>query len=272
LLAVATLGAGFVSAEPLYLIAGAAAYVVGWVFVPDLPLFRRYLERKGAAAQAVAEKGEVAQFQARRDALIAGLTPVRRERYFDLAQVCRDIEAATVEQPDDPRLRKIEELMWTFLRLLTIEESLAEFLDSEARDDVPAQLAAARDEVARLEARGADDRLLASRREVAETLAKRADRLATAQSNLALVVSEQERLDQQIKLIRADSVATRNAAALSARIDATVEHLEHTNQWLAQMDQFRDLVADVPFTTQRTGFGEKPPVSAPPKQRGKERA
>ena len=279
IMAAATLGAGFLSAEPLYLIAGAAAYVVGWVFVPGLPLFQRYLKNKSDAAQLAVESGELATFNKQREALIDSLTPARRDRYFALTKVCKDIPLG--ESADDPRARKIEELMWTFLRLLTMEQSLDQFLESEIRDDVPKLLAASKEEVERLRAevaalgdgaaRDTKTRLLNSREELLETLAKRAERLEQAKSNLALVGSEQERLDQQIKLIRADSIATRNAAALTARIDATVEHLEQTNQWLAQMDEFRDLTTDLPLTTQRAGFGEK--ITPPPiPQRGKERA
>jgi hypothetical protein len=283
-LALATLGAGFLSAEPLYFIGGAAAYVVGWIFVPDMPIFRRFLEKKSEAARQAMEHGELAEFNTRREALIDGLSPARRDRYFGLAKVCRDIEGAAIEGGDDPRLRKIEELMWTFLRLLTIEESLEEFLETEVRDDVPKLLAAAQEECARLKAeiaalkaRGASggfdakERLLTSREELLETLGKRADRLDTAKANLALVVSEQERLDQQIKLIRADSIATRNAGALTARIDATVEHLENTNKWLSEMDQFRDLLTDLPMTEQRAGFGEASTSQPPPIPRRKER-
>ncbi len=275
-LAMATLGLGFISAEPLYLIAGATAYVVGWMFVPDMPLFRRYLEKKNEGAQRVVEQNELAEFNARRNALIEGLTTSRRDRYFALTKVCKDIEEAATDTPDDPRLRKLEELMWTFLRLLTIEESVSEFLETEAREDLPALVAEAREEVERLRAEVAAktgsasaqetrERLLTSRQDRLETLEKRADRLETAHANLALVVSEQERLEEQIKLIRADSIATRNAGALTARIDATVENLEHTNQLLSQMDQFRDLLTDLPITAQRTGFGERtgpPPVPA----------
>lgn len=279
ILAAATLGVGFLSAEPLYFIAGMAAYVVGWVFVPGMPMFQRYLNHKSETARLSAESGELAQFNKQRDALINSLSPARRDRYFALAKVCQEIGIGA--SADDPRVRKIEELMWTFLRLLTMEQSLDQFLETEIRDDVPKRLAGAKEEVERLRAevaalgagsaRDAKERLLISREELLETMSKRAERLDQAKSNLALVGSEQERLDQQIKLIRADSVATRNAAALTARIDATVEHLEQTNQWLSQMDQFRELTADLPLTAQRAGFGEKttpPPVP----QRGKERA
>ncbi|MGB8168232.1 MAG: hypothetical protein WCF18_12115 [Chthoniobacteraceae bacterium] len=286
-LAALTLGLGFLSAEPLFLIAGATAYIIGWMFVPDLPLFRRYLDKKTEGAQRVLEQSEVAEFNAKRRALIDSLTPSRRERYFNLARVCKDIEEAAADSPDDPRLRKLEELMWTFLRLLTIEESLFEFLETETREDVPKLLAEATGEVTRLRAEveaqkakgsspalDARERLLTSREEVLATMQKRADRLDTAQTNLALIHSEQERLEQQIKLIRADSIATRNAGALTARIDATVENLEHTNQLLSQMDQFRDLLTDLPITAQRTGFGESTvpppaPVKTSPRQQQK---
>src|SRR5256885_12878623 len=75
-------------------------------------------------------------------------------------------------------------------------------------------------------------RYLNSRMERLDVLRKREQRIDQAEANLQLVVSEQDRLEQQIKLIRADAVATKNAETLTARIDATVEHLDQTNKWL----------------------------------------
>ena len=94
-------------------------------------------------------------------------------------------------------------------------------------------------------------------------LRKRQQRLDQAQENLALVVSEQERLDQQIKLIRADAVATKNAEGLTARIDATVEHLDQTNKWLSELDEFKDLVPDMPSTEMRVGYAASTPPVLP---------
>jgi hypothetical protein len=180
-------------------------------------------------------------------------------------------------------MRKIEELMWTFLRLLGAEQALDQFLETESRENVPALVAGARDGVARLKAEVAElrstkspaldsrERLLASRTDLLETLEKRGVRLEEARSNLELVVAEQERLDQQIKLLRADAVATRGTTALSARIDATVEQLEATNAWLREMDQFRDLIGEPALPAQRVGFGEEKRQPPPLPVRGKER-
>lgn len=278
-----TLGLGFIAAQPLVLLVGATAYALGWLYLPDMDFFRRWLDRRNEAARRAAEEQAVAEFIRQRDTLLTSLTPTRRERYRELAAVCRSIESASADNPlsspvSDPRLRKLDELMWTFLRLLSIEESLERFLETERRDDVPSLVCEAEEETARLtrelealKAQGntapleAKQRLLGSRTERLEVLKKRRQRLEQAQENLTLVQSEQERLDQQIKLIRADAVASKNAEALTARIDATVEHLDQTNKWLAEMDEFKDLVGDLPATEVRVGFESRPPpVSNPP--------
>ena len=281
-----TLGVGFLSASLLGLIVGGTLYTLGWVHLPEMAFFRSWVDRRQEAARRAAEMQKVADFVRRRDALLDSLSPSRRERYSRLAAVCRDIETASADGPlassdsvADPRLRKLDELMWTYLRLLGIEESLEQFLETERREDLPGILKEAEAEAARLTgevdalktegdkaALETKQRYLGSRLERLEVLRKRQQRIRQAQENLALVLSEQDRLDQQIKLIRADAVATKNAEALTARIDATVEHLDQTNKWLSELDEFKDLVPDMPATELRVGYAGAipPPVLAPP--------
>ncbi|HOX57979.1 MAG TPA: hypothetical protein P5205_13445 [Candidatus Paceibacterota bacterium] len=275
-----TLGAGFVSGMILPLIAGATCYTLGWIYLPDLPFFRRWVDRRREALKRAEDARKVAAFVQRRNALIGSLSSERRECYNRLVAVCQDIETASADNllasadpATDPRLRKLDELMWTYLRLLGIQESLEQFLQTERSENLPVVLKNAESEAARLDAEvealkakgdaGAMEtkqRYLASRLERLEVLRKRQQRSEQAEANLALVVSEQERLDQQIKLIRADAVATKNAETLTARIDATVEHLDQTNKWLSEMDEFKDLVGDMPSTELRVGYQ---PVGAP---------
>ncbi len=268
----------------LPLIAGATFYTLGWIYLPDLPFFRRWVDRRREAARRAEELQKVAAFVQRRDALIASLSPERRERYGLLSRVCHDIETASTDNllasadpTTDPRLRKLDELMWTYLRLLGIEESLEAFLETERRENVPSLLKDAEAEVTRLNtevealktkgnaaALDTKQRYLGSRLERLEVLRKRQQRSEQAEANLALVVSEQERLDQQIKLIRADAVATKNAETLTARIDATVEHLDQTNKWLSELDEFKDLVGDMPNTELRIGYEAAARAATPP--------
>ena len=278
-LGLVTLGLGFLSANLLGLLAGATLYSLGWVYLPDLPFFRRWVDGRADAVKHAQELVKINEFVRRRDALLASLSPARAERYSRLAAVCGNIESASTDgtpaaadSSSDPRLRKLDELMWTFLRLLGIEESLDQFLETERREDLPAILKEAEAEAARLTAEmdslkskgdnaalESRQRYLGSRLERLEVLRKRQQRIEQTQENLALVVSEQDRLEQQIKLIRADAVATKNADALTARIDATVEHLDQTNKWLSELDEFKDLVADMPATEARVGYAAAPP-------------
>ncbi len=283
----ATLGLSFMTAEPLFLMIGAAAYALGWIYLPDLGFFRRWVDRRNEAKASAAAEMELADFSKKRDELLTSLAPSRRNRYHGLVTVCRDIEKAGKENtlspadPDhDPRLRKLDELMWTYLRMLTIEESLGRFLETEYRDEVPRLVKEAEDEVATLTAEFDEmkakrapievldvrEKLVASRLERLAVLRKRLQKIEQAKANQALVISEQERLDEQVKLIRADAMASRNADTLTARIDATVEHLDQTNKWLAEMDEFKDMVGNLPETPQRVGylvFDAPPPLPTP---------
>ncbi len=276
-LAACTLGAGFVTGEPLYLLLGATAYVLGWIYLPDFSFFRKWMEKRHSAAQQTAAAEEVTAFVQRRDALISSLHPKLREEYYRLAQVCRDIEVATGESDltGEARLRKIDELMWMFLRLLTIQQSLETFLQTERSEPLPDALAEAEQEVGELNAEieqlrqtgtvpDARERLLHSREERLEVLRKRLQRVEETEANLAVVLAEQERLSEQIKLIRADAVATKNSAALSARINASVAQLDETNKWLSELDQFRDLASDQPLPAARVGFQPQLAGQAPP--------
>jgi hypothetical protein len=278
-----TLGLGLLSAQVLGLIVGATAYVLGWIYLPDMPFFKGWVNRRRDAAKRSAMMAQVADIVKRRDTMLAGLGPSGRERYSALAEVCRHIESASadgsmasIDAANDPRLRKLDELMWTYLRLLSLEESLKRFLDTERREDVPALVSEAEQvtaklaaEVEALKAKGGPpaaegaQRLLDSRLELLEVLRRRRQRVDQAQSNLALVVAEQERLDQQIKLIRADALAIRNAETLTARIDATVEHLDQTNQWLSELDEFKQLEGDLPPTEVRVGYNPSAPLTTP---------
>jgi hypothetical protein len=269
-----TLGVGFMSGMMLPLIAGVTCYTLGWIYLPDLPFFRHWVDGRRDAAKRADEALKVAAFVQRRNALIASLSPERRECYNRLAAVCHDIETASADNllasadpATDPRLRKLDELMWTYLRLLGIQESLQSFLETERTENVPGLLKDAEAEATRLNAEAealkakgntpaldTKQRYLSSRLERLEVLRKREQRIDQAKSNLDLVVSEQDRLDQQIKLIRADAVASKNAETLTARIDATVEHLDQTNKWLSEMDEFKDLVGDMPSTELRVGY------------------
>lgn len=278
-LAALTLGVGFLSANVVILGVCLGLYLLGWIHLPDTALYRNWVQKHLDGLAQQADSAKVQAFVARRTALINQLSRERRTRYQDLAQVCQEIIHATQDNSQieggDPRLRKLDELMWTYLRLLVMEGSLESFISMESQEGLPDEVAASKNEVADLEKQVAatpaggnpsiKQRLLDSKREKLAALVKRQTRLEEARDNQTLVASEQERLVEQIKLLRSDAIASRNADALTDRINATVDHLNETNKLISEMDQFKDLVSDdLPVTAARLGFetaaAEPPPV------------
>src|SRR5215469_3504087 len=98
-MALLTLGLGFLSAQLLGLIAGLTAYVLGWIYLPDLPFFRHWTDKRHESTKRAGEDQKLAEFVQRRDSLLRSLSPDRRERYNRLAQGCRDIETASADNP-----------------------------------------------------------------------------------------------------------------------------------------------------------------------------
>src|SRR5258708_23438411 len=110
-----TLGLGFLTAQLLPLIVGVTLYTLGWIYLPDMPFFRRWVDKRREAANRAEEMEKVAGFVQRRESLAESLTPERRARYRRLSGVCRGIEAAGAEDllassgpATDPRPREME--------------------------------------------------------------------------------------------------------------------------------------------------------------------
>lgn len=292
-LALLTLGLGFASGYPLALFAGATLYALGLVFVPDFAFFRRAIDARAQAAHDTAAAAQLAEFQKQQDALLANLSTGRRTRHTQLVAVCRDIESASAEAQSssaaldlDTRRRKLDELTWTYLRMLTIEQSLEVYLETERKEQVPALVQSLETETPPLAAEveflkkitprpatlDGKERLLTSRLERLATLRQRLSRIEQAQANHDLVRSEQERLVEQVKLIRADAIAAKNADTLTARIDLSIEHLAATNKWLSELAEFKDLTAQLPPSVHVGGALRPDSVPTPTRSAGPEPA
>lgn len=283
-LALATLGLGFASGEPLGLLIGATAYVIGLIFLPDAAFFRRFVDQRENAEQERETTTKWAEFQAQQQRLMSTLSVARRTRYDALLVVCRDIELASADAQsttglDVPsRLGKLDELLWTFLRMLAVEQTLEVYLEGERKEQVPqllrsldgetqvlaAEVSALKEKSPPPIALETKQRLLTSRLERLETLRQRQARIDQAQANLELVRSEQERLVEQVKLIRADAVAAKNAEALSARIDLSIQHLAATNQWLSEIAEYKEVTQQMPEPPPRAGRVPSLPRTLPP--------
>ena len=264
--AVGTIGGGLAVGNVVGLLVGVAAYALSWIYLPDAPFFKKKVDAKAVALAEREEGAQAAEFRTRRDAMRSALSEDNQSRYNELAAVCQEIETGSAG--NDALFGKLDELMWTFLKLLTMEEAIERFLEESKGEDLDAQIAEARGEVEKLstekpEAGSSREKFIASRQQVLEVLQKRKEAISGAGDNLGLVRSEEERLGHQIRLLRAEAVATRNSDMLTVKINSSVATLQDTNALLSQMSSYQELVADMPQTNARIGYGEIAPAPPP---------
>ena len=274
ILAVTTIGLGFIFGHLFPLILGFVAYGLGWLYIPDMPFFKKAIDDKNHEALSQEKRERLQEFILRRDQLLSGLNSHLKSKYKELVSSCEDIERETATTNVlsgaagvDIRIKKLDELMWTYLRLLCMDQSLSVFLNSEKKEYLEQQVKELETALAELVKKNETlkssgtsrlDKIIQSKYSMLETLKKRLTRINDSSENIELVRAEQERLVEQIKLLRADAFAMQNSELLSQRIDASMEQLAETNKWLSEMDTYKSaLDITMPSFEGRVGYGAR---------------
>ena len=270
-----TIGMGLLSGHLFGVILGAFAYSMGWLYLPDSKFFKDSVDGKEAAVKKLEEAAKIEAFRLKQTKVLHSLNDEHTEMYSKLKLVCLDIEKIFVESGSDAqsiRLGSLDKLMWAYLRLLGMHEMLASFMDAESAENLDAQIAESTKELVELDAQLKEikaqtgsvpslienkERVIKSKQERLDAIKQRRERIEQANSNLAYVIAEQERLYEQILLMRSDVMASRDAQSLSLKIDATVDHIEQANQIMKQFEGISEITDDVPlFSESRMGYGE----------------
>lgn len=260
------------SGHVLGIIIALTAYVVGAINIPNMKFFRDTIDKDEKEKGEAIQLQKVEEFKAKRDAQLRSLVKTKRDMYTNASMICKDIEDSIGDgDGQSVFLSKVDELMWTYLKLLLIQQSLERFIEIEGREDIDSGIKAIvkeinviTKEIDGLKANNANnenddliahkEKLLLSVQEKLNTVRKRVSRLVEARNNVEMVSCEEERLVEQIKLLRADATATKNSEGLSLKIDAAVEHLGQTNQWLSEMKDFKDYGDELPSVRTRIGY------------------
>ena len=243
-----TLGIGFLSGQFLPLIIGGTFYALGWLYLPDMPFFRQWVDARADAADATRDATALAALQAQREKLFALLDAAARRRYEELARVCADIEEQLASAPADAGYPtgKIDGLMWSYLGLLATERNLQAYLAKEEAESFPARIAAVEADLAKLDAELAKTppespayegkfRLIGSKREGLDAVRRRHEQFSRSLDNLAIVRAEQTRIEEQLKLLRADLFAAQSAGQFSQRISDTIDSLSTGSRVAAEL-------------------------------------
>jgi len=240
-----TLGVGVATVSTIGLVAGVAAYALGWIYLPDSRLFNAWLANRKQGD----EGAKLRQFLFQRRQIYDALRSSTRERYDRLAA---EIESLQQEFQRDPRLNaelvrqrseRLSNLAWTYLRLLHTGEMLDQFIESEDPVELERKIAAMEKELSSIDM-GSKASLAESLQSRLSSLKSRLEKRRGAEESRELTASEQERIAELVKLFRADHLASRDAGALSHEIDGAAVQLDRTREWLSGLEF--DTSPDIP--------------------------
>jgi hypothetical protein len=241
-----TLGAGLATLSGIGMVAGLAAYALGWIYLPDSRLFKNWL----AARQQGDDGKKLRDFLYQRRQIYDALRTAARGRYDALAA---EIEGLQQEFRRDHRLNaeivrqrneRLSNLAWTYLRLLHTGEMLDRFIESEDPAELAQKIGAMEKELAGIDPL-AKASLAESLKSRLESLKSRLEKRRGADESRELTASEQERIAELVKLFRADHLASRDAGALSHEIDGAATQLDRTRDWLSSLE-FDTSPSDIP--------------------------
>ncbi len=255
-LALLTVGIGVATASVPGMIVAAAAYALGWIFLPDSPWFRRWAEKVVEEKRGAETVESTETFRKRRAEVYGQLSESGRRDYDSVASAIEEILSRS-GGGSSLHAGRLGQLAWTYLRLLLTRETLTAFCAQEASPAISAQIDDVRAEIEDLESRalqaedggqltdaGGLERLTQSKRSRLETLEQRLEHVRKAEYDLTLTHSEIERIHDAVRLIQADLVTRRDPDSLGAEIDRTTSEFYRTRDWLRDLD-FDQTPADI---------------------------
>ena len=252
--AICSLGAGLVSGNILGLGLGVIVYVIGLINLPLLPLFRREYDKRQKVIEDAENQRKFEAFKLKMNDLLSGLEQEALVKYSEVAKIC-----STISAQDKNQTRKLQEIMWALLKLMTVEQSIRRMLDADKEDPLEDAVTRLQAEIAKEDAalKGligtgvspsviqSKDRLLSSKNERLAVLKQRLEKTKLTSDNLQVLKTEQDRLVEQVKLMQITAFSATDMSDISSRIDATLSGLDSVSSMLKGLGQEPTQVFDV---------------------------
>jgi DNA repair exonuclease SbcCD ATPase subunit len=192
------------------------------------------------------------RWQARLYELIRQLPPEDQQRYRALEARCQGIlehqsRTATLSPGLDEQGEGLGRLVWIYLRLLMTRESIRKVSKDSASS--PEQAAQLKDRIDRLQEQlqqpSISEDLRKSLTAQIEILQQRQEKKREAVEKLAFLDAELTRIEEQVELLREQSVLSTDPEAVSQRIDQITTTLGGANQWIRDQQRIYGAMEDL---------------------------
>jgi hypothetical protein len=228
--------------------AGELAYLTGLVSVPR---FRAAIDAKVHAAgqPGLAASGPAAP-PLSLVAMLRGLPADARARFERLHTRCAQmrsiaagVRGAAGDQAgsaEEIRTPGLDRLLWLFLRLLLSKAALDRFLQAMNEQEISAQLAALRKNLATAQS-GGDERIVKSLQDSIASGELRLDNYGRAKKNADFVSIELDRLEGKIQALAEMAVNRQDPDFLSDQVDSAAESMRQTEKAVSELQHLTGL-------------------------------
>lgn len=190
------------------------------------------------------------------------LPPEEQQRYRNLESRCKGIleqqvRGAAISPGTEEQGAGLGKLVWIYLRLLLTRESIRKIIhDSSKSPDEDARMD---ERIGKLQQQLKDpavgEDLRKSLTGQIEILQQRLAKKREAVEKLAFLDAELTRIQEQVELLREQSVLATDPETVSQRIDQVTTTLGGTNQWIQDQQKIYGAMEDL--------LAEPPPLTVP---------
>jgi len=208
------------------------AYEVGYLF------FMAGSDRFQRLVQGTALLKEKQKWKEKQTNVFINLDLESQERYGKLAYLCnmiiRNADNLRVADQDDLRISGLNQLLWTFMKLLNSKIKINKILKQVTREDIEKEINRITTRMSKEDPASAIHRSLQGSLDIEK---KRLDNLIKAGDSMKVVESELDRIEKQINLLHEESLVSSDPDVLTGKLDSVMESLQGTSRWMSEHNE-----------------------------------
>lgn len=178
--------------------------------------------------------------------LFIGLDPPAQHRYSKLAHLCsmilRNADNLRSQSEDDLRVGGLNQLLWTFLKLLNSKIKINKILSQVTREDIEKEIGKITQRISRENEATAMYRSLQGTLEIEK---KRLENLLKAEDSIKVVESELDRIEKQVNLLHEESLVSSDPEILTTKLDSVMQSLQGTSRWMSEHNELFGSIEEV---------------------------
>jgi len=174
----------------------------------------------------------------KQNTLFINLDPPSQQRYGKLARLCslivRNADNLGIKNQVDLRISGLNQLLWTFLKLLNSKQKITKILSQVTRQDIEKEINIISEKLAREDQSSAIYRSLQGTLEIEK---KRLENLIKAGESIKVVDSELDRIEKQVILLHEEYLVSSDPDLLTAKLDSVMQSLQGTSRWMSEHNE-----------------------------------